>query len=65
VKHIRKLDHTPNMPNNKDYISYTNHVAAKKFVFAISESLEGVHIGRMSDSHFYSLMLDESTYHSV
>ena len=56
---------TPNMAKNKDYTSYTNHMAAKEFVFAISEYLEELQISRMLDSPFFSVMLDESTDRSL
>lgn len=56
---------TPNMPKNKDYTSYTNHMAAKEFLFAISQYLEELQISKMLDSPFFSLMLDESTYRSL
>ena len=44
---------TPNMPKNKDYTSYTNHMDAKEFLFAISEYLEKLQISRMLDSPFF------------
>ena len=56
---------TPNMPKNKDYTSYTNHMATKEFIFAIFKYLEELQISRMLESSFFSLMLDESTYRSL
>ena len=44
---------TPNMPKNKDYTPYTNHMAAKKIIFSISEYLEKLQISRMLDSPFF------------
>ena len=57
--------HTPNMPKNKEYTSYTNHMAAKEFLFAISQYLEELQTSKMLDSPFFSLMLDESTNRSL
>ena len=56
---------TPNMPKIKDYTSYTNHMAAKEFIFAISEYLEELQISRILESPFFSLMLDESIDRSL
>ena len=44
---------TPSMPKNKYYTSYTNHMTAKEFIFAIFEYLEKVQISRMLDSPFF------------
>lgn len=57
--------HTPNIPKNKDYASYTNHTVAKEFLFIISQYLEELQISKMLDSPFFSLMLDESTDHRL
>ena len=45
---------TLNMPKNKDYTSYINHMAAKESIFAISEYLEELQISRMLDSLFFT-----------
>ena len=44
---------TPNMPKNKYYTSYTNHMAAKEFIFSISEYLEELQISKMLNSPFF------------
>jgi hypothetical protein len=45
--------HTSNMPKNKYYTSYTNHMATKEFLFAISKYLEEVQPATMLDSPFF------------
>ena len=56
---------TRNIPNNKDYTSYRNHMSTKEFLFSISQYLEELQISKMLDTPFCSLMLDESTDRSL
>lgn len=56
---------TPNIPKNKDYTSYRNHMSTKEFLFSISQYLEELQILKMLDIPFFSLMLDESTDRSL
>ena len=56
---------TPNMPSKVEYSSYINTNDASGFVQCISYYLKEVQVRNMLESPFFSIMLDESTYHGL
>lgn len=56
---------TPTMPKSQYYNSYTNHKATNDFLYCILEYIERYQTICMLESPFFSLMVHESTDHTL
>ena len=55
----------PHMSKSQEYSSCTNRKSANDFIYCVSRHLEEIHIKKMLEIHFFSLMVDESTDRSL
>ncbi|KAH7364992.1 hypothetical protein KP509_18G002600 [Ceratopteris richardii] len=63
-KLLRELD-TRNMPASDEYSSYVNAVSGKEMLMAIKDHIKMKFLCDIRASPFYSLLIDESTDHTI